>query len=289
MISVLTPSRNYGRFLPDAVVSVLAQDVDVEHVVQDACSHDETSRVLEAGGERVRWVSEPDSGQSDGLNRALRRASGTWIAWLNADEFYLPGGLRRLLEAAERQRADVVYGDCVFVDQEGRFLRLLPAHGFHASILRTYGPFIASCALLVRRAALGDDPWDPAVARIMDWDLYLRLAASGARFAWVPYPVGCFRVHPGRITAQPVDVHADSYSLVAHRWGLSPSPWARRWGRMAHGAAKVASLAYWRQWRATALRGRDMRWFATEEGKAGARELFERAYPRVPLPEQLRA
>src|SRR5919106_662562 len=96
-ISVLTPSRGYGRFIADAIESAKQQvGVTVQHVVQDAGSDDGTLDILWSYGDAVDWTSEPDSGQSDALNRALGRATGDWIAWLNADEFYLPDGLRML-------------------------------------------------------------------------------------------------------------------------------------------------------------------------------------------------
>ena len=72
------------------------------------------------------WASEPDRGQSDALNKALSKAPGSWIGWLNADEFYFSGSLAMLVEHGERMAADIVYGDCVFVDADGNVQRLLP-------------------------------------------------------------------------------------------------------------------------------------------------------------------
>jgi glycosyltransferase involved in cell wall biosynthesis len=283
MISVLTPSYQYGRFLSDAIESVLRQGVQLEHVIQDGGSTDQTHEVLEGAAPTVRWVMEPDSGQSDALNRALTRARGEWVAWLNADEFYLPGGLARLFDAAKETGADVVYGDCVFVDEHGRVLRLVPQHRFYRRILEQFGPFIASCATIFRREVLGETPWDPAVERIMDWDLYLRLAAAGARFHWVPYPVGAFRVHGSRITARPAEEFEDSYRRVSDRWGLPRGSIWLRVGRLMHGLAKLAAGSYARQVRARRLRGRDLRWFQTDEGWRTAVALLREVY-RVPPP-----
>jgi glycosyltransferase involved in cell wall biosynthesis len=286
MISVLTPSYQYGRFLSDAIESVLRQGVEVEHVVQDGGSTDGTHEVLQAAPPIVRWVVEPDGGQSDALNRALARARGEYVAWLNADEFYLPGGLGRLLDAAKSTGVDVVYGDCVFVDEHGRVLRLLPQHPFYRRILEQFGPFIASCATIFRREALGEAPWDPAVERIMDWDLYLRLTAAGARFHWVPYPVGAFRVHASQITARPADQSEDSYRRVAARWHLRRSRVSLEVGRILHGLAKLAAGSYARQFRARRLRGRDLRWFRSAEGWRTAVALLREVY-RLPPPSRL--
>jgi glycosyltransferase involved in cell wall biosynthesis len=284
VLSVLTPSFQYARFLGDALASVLEQTgVELEHIVQDGGSTDGTLELLRAVPPSVRWVSEPDGGQSDALNRALARASGEWVAWLNADEFYLWGGLARLLDAAKETGADVVYGDCVFVDEHARVLRLVPQHRFSRRILERFGPFIASCATIFRREVLGEAPWDAAVERIMDWDLYLRLAARGARFQWIPYPVGAFRVHASRITARPADEFEDFYLRVAARWHLRRTRVSLEAGRVMHGLAKLAAGSYARQFRARRLRGRDLRWFCTDEGWRTAVALLRKVY-RLPPP-----
>jgi glycosyltransferase involved in cell wall biosynthesis len=285
-VSVLTPSFGYGRFIEDAILSVLGQEgVSVEHVVQDAQSNDGTVEVLRRFDGRIRWASEPDDGQSDALNRALAKASGKWIAWLNADEFYLPGGLAALVHRGERAGADVVYGDCVFVDEGGRAERLLPQHRFSARILREYGCYIPSNAVLIRRSVLGDAPWDPTLKRIMDWDLYMRLLAAGARFAHLPYPAAAFRAHENRVTAEPPPDYQEE-SEVASRYGLPydvVERWnASRWGRWLHPVYKIVGRAYVRQLRARSLRGRDLRWFISGAGRETWTTLVRCCYPRYP-------
>jgi glycosyltransferase involved in cell wall biosynthesis len=278
-VSVLTPSFGYGRFIRDAILSVQAQTgVSVEHIVQDGGSTDETLAVLREFDGVVNWRSEPDHGQSDALNRALSRGNGQWVGWLNADEFYLPGGLARLVASGNESAVDVVYGDAVFVDAEGRFLRLLPAHSPNRLTLRWYGPYVESCAAIVRRSILEEAPWNPDLRRIMDWDLYLRLDARGARFLHVPYPVGAFRVHQDRVTAQPRTVwESHSHTFRLHGVG---SPAMRRLvlrsaGRAMHRLQKLMSGSYSRQARARELKGTDFRWFS-DDGSAGPKEAWSR-------------
>jgi glycosyltransferase involved in cell wall biosynthesis len=110
-----------------------------------------------------------DLGQSDGLNWALAKATSDWIAWLNADEYFLPDGLRVLVEEGEKSAADVVYGDCVTMDREGRVMGIRPQHPFSRVILRLYGPFPESVSLINPRTNLEEDPWDPSLRTVMDW------------------------------------------------------------------------------------------------------------------------
>lgn len=277
-VSVLTPSSGYGRFIRDAIESVIHQrGPRLRHLIQDAGSQDGTVEVLRSFGDAVEWASEPDRGQSDALNKALAKATGDWIAWLNADEFYLPDGLRVLVEQGEKHGADVVYGDCVTVDRDGRIIALRPQHPFSRLILRLYGPFPASVSMIVRRSVLGEDPWDPSLGRVMDWDLYLALASKGASFRYVPYPVGAFRRHQDQASTHARVVRSETADL-RRRYAIPTARWAHRAGAALHRLRKLAAGSYVRQLRATSLRGRDLRWFLGGEGAETFRLLLDRCY-----------
>src|SRR5687768_13065408 len=89
LVSVLTPSFNQGRFIGDCLRSVANQTYEnIEHIVMDGGSSDETIDVLKATQGPVRWTSEPDRGQSHALNEALAASQGEYIGWLNSDDAY---------------------------------------------------------------------------------------------------------------------------------------------------------------------------------------------------------
>lgn len=279
-VSVLTPSFGYGRFIDDSIESIIRQEgVKVDHIVQDGGSTDETLDVLRSRGDHVVWTSEPDQGQSDALNKALSKAEGRWVAWLNADEFYLPGGLDVLVQEGERSGADVVYGDAVGVDVHGKMLELRSGYPFSPSVLRWYGPFLNSASIIVRRTMLGKDPWDPELKIIMDWDLYLGLLQKGAVFRYVAYPVGAYRRHADQVSARPGSGQTIG---VRHRYRIPSSRWYRRGGVLLHRFFKVTAGSYVRQYRARSFLGRDLRWFRQEVGVANCRALLDRCYRRRP-------
>lgn len=284
-VSVLTPSYGYGRFLGDSIESVIAQErVSTEHLIQDGGSEDETIEVLRSFGARIRWESAPDQGQSDALNKALGRASGEWIGWLNADEYYLPLALRTLVEAAEDRQADVVYGDSITVDREGKMLGLRASHRFSTTVLDRYGPFPASVAVLIRRSMLDEAPWDPSLQVIMDWDLYLGLSRKGATFHHVPFPVGAFRVHDEQMSSRPGQ---GATTRVRQRYGIATSRWSRRYGRTLHRLRKLEAGCYVKEFRARSLRGCDTRWFRKDVGTAPIDALLARCYAdRLELPDR---
>jgi glycosyltransferase involved in cell wall biosynthesis len=275
-VTVLTPSLGYGRFIEDNILSVLGQEgLKVQHVVQDAGSTDETLAVLRSFDDAIDWVSEPDTGQSDALNKALAKAEGRWVAWLNADEFYLPGGLAALIRHGEDVSADLVYGDNVFVDGDGRIIRLLPQHRFSHQILSS-GCFIASSSTVFRRSALPAAPWDTDFRRIMDWEFYLKLASQGARFAYTRYPVGAFRRHGEQVTAKPSREFWDEYSALFERYGISRT--VRRRGLLLHRAHKLVNGSYWKERVAGRLQGEDLRWFRGEAGRSTFEALLRSCY-----------
>lgn len=221
-LSVLTPSFNYARFLGTAIKSVELNRSAIEHVVVDGGSADGTLEVLRAHP-NVRWVSEPDRGQSDALNKALDLSRGEYVAWLNADDFYLPGALDDALAFMDANPgADVMHGDVAFVDGQGRLERLLAGYEFPLNVLRWRGCVIPTTATVFRRSILGDAPFDVDLRMVMDWDLYLRLKGAGARFAYRRGVMAAFRRHEEQVTFEDDDRFSPEQLRVRERWGAAP-------------------------------------------------------------------
>jgi len=180
-VSFVVPTRNQAPFLRRCLDSCLAQGIpDAEVVVVDGLSTDGTQDVLAGYGDRVRWTSEADAGQSDALNKGVAAARGQLIAWINSDDFYPDGGcLPAVLAAvAEDPRRDVVYGDVQLVDEQGRQLRVRRADPVAAAkdLLLLAAGATAQPGIFFRRdhfLAVGGVRQDLHYA--MDYDLWLRL------------------------------------------------------------------------------------------------------------------
>jgi glycosyltransferase involved in cell wall biosynthesis len=140
---------------------------------------------------RVRLVVEPDRGQSDALNRAIARARGDWIAWLNVDDVLGPG----LLACAD-EGADLVYGDFDWIDANGRLLRhFSPPAELSRERLLADGCYLFSGAALLRRSLFERfGGLDEQLRYTMDYDFFLRVAPH-VRARHVPRTLGAFRVH----------------------------------------------------------------------------------------------
>ena len=122
-LSIITPSLNQSEWLKLCVASVADQEgVDVEHIVQDACSTDSTHDWLKDDS-RVIAVIEKDRGMYDAVNRGFNKASGDVFAYLNCDEQYLPNALQKVADFFDTHKdVDVLFGDSIVVDADGNFI-----------------------------------------------------------------------------------------------------------------------------------------------------------------------
>jgi glycosyltransferase involved in cell wall biosynthesis len=121
-LTVVTPTLNQGRFIERAILSVLDQGYgNLEYLIVDGGSTDETVEVIKRYEDRIDWwVSEPDGGQTDAINKGLARATGGVFAYLCSDDYYLPGAFETALGALERSDASWVAGAAINVDESGR-------------------------------------------------------------------------------------------------------------------------------------------------------------------------
>ena len=271
-ISVVTPSLNSGAFIEDAVLSVAQQQgVRVEHIVQDSLSSDNTREVLRRYPE-LRWQWESDRGQSDAINRGFLRANGDLMGWLNADDYYLPGGLKAIAYAAAlHPEADVFYGDCVFVNGEGNITRSKVEHEFDADILFYFGCYIPSTATFFRRRVIDSGHLLDCDFRVcMDFEYFVRLATAGFRFHYVPQFIAAFRWHDDNISLQHVERRAYERQEVQRRYRALPRShtqmeFLRQGFRAKRVMRKIASGNAWRELRIRRQKGNPTLWMRNAE------------------------
>jgi glycosyltransferase involved in cell wall biosynthesis len=201
-ISIVTPSYNQGCFIEDAVLSVFNQNYpNFEHIIIDNCSTDGTIEILRKY-HHLKWFSEKDYGQSDAINKGFKLATGEIIAWLNADDYYLSGAFDKIVRYWEiHPYTDIIYGDCCFVNAEGKFLRGKFEIAFDLGMLIYYGCYIPSTATFFRRSIIDEEIFLNTEYHIcMDMEYFVRMGSQGKRFSHIPEYLACFRRHESNIS-----------------------------------------------------------------------------------------
>jgi glycosyltransferase involved in cell wall biosynthesis len=205
--TIVTPCLNGAATLQQALDSVRAQDYpgEVEHLVIDGGSTDSTLAILDTAG--VRYISEPDRGLSDAVNKGIRMARGDVVGWLNADDVYLPGALARVGKAfADRSDALWATGPCLIVGAGGEEIR--PAVTRYKNLfLRRYSyrlhliqNFVSCPSTFVRRDAFDRvGLLDERFKYSMDYDLWLRLGRLQAPVV-LNAPLAAFRMAEGSLS-----------------------------------------------------------------------------------------
>jgi glycosyltransferase involved in cell wall biosynthesis len=198
LVSVVTPSYNSGRFIAETIESVRNQDYpSIEHIVIDGGSNDGTVEILKRCPQ-LQWVSEPDSGQSEALNKGFRCAKGEIIGWLNADDTYEPGAVAAAeLFLREHEEVDLIYTKCRVVDGQGIFIRMAQSGPFQLEELLVKN-FVKQPTVFMRRRvieALGGVHEN--LHYVMDRELWLR-AGLAFRLEFLPEKIFAnFRLDKG--------------------------------------------------------------------------------------------
>jgi glycosyltransferase involved in cell wall biosynthesis len=223
-VSVVLPVHNGGRFLAEAVESVLGQTLrDLELVVVDDGSTDETPRILERYSDpRLRVVRRPHLGLVEALNRGVRESRTPYVARMDADDVSLPGRLERQVAVLEaRPRVGLVGTWLTVIDEAGNKLRAEVLPDADADLRRRlmlrnsfkHGSVMLRCEVLDRVGPYRND-----YGNNEDYDLWRRIAAV-AELACVPEALYVYREHPlGVSKTNEVDRVAQRERLRAEIW-----------------------------------------------------------------------
>lgn len=216
LVSVVIPAKDRAHFLRETIDSVLSQDYPaIECVVVDAASTDGTRQVLESYGERISWVSEPDHGPFDAIEKGWQHSRGDILAWLNADDVWLPGAVTAAVSAFRRSAsAAVVYGSCAGLDDRGELVWWEPARPWtlEAAIVDA-DHVINQPAAFIRRSWV-DAAGGLAREWVHDHDLWIRIGLAGGEFCGVTQTLAAVRIHPGNHSMRAQFAHELKLALV---------------------------------------------------------------------------
>lgn len=206
---IVTPSFNQARFIRQTIESVLQQDYKVSYVVMDGGSRDRTVQILKKHGRQVQWVSKKDGGQTDAINKGIKKLaphlfhSNAIFAYINSDDYYLPHAFEKVAAAfALQAEKQWLVGDCRVVNQDG--VSIHQPIALYKKILRRFyfpqllfmlNPF-PQPAVFIRGSALQKVGYfHKQLKFVMDYEFWLRLQSRFGKPIFLEQQLAAFRVH----------------------------------------------------------------------------------------------
>lgn len=180
LVSIITPSYNQGKFIRNTIESVLSQEYPfIEYIIVDGGSTDNTLEIIKEYGDRIKWVSEKDNGQSDAINKGFKMSKGEIVAWLNSDDTYEPGAIKAAVQFfMSHQNIALVYGEGDIIDENGNKVKRFDAtQEFDLWKLIHVWDYIMQPTTFFRKEAVEEVGYlDEDLNWCMDWDLWIRLS-----------------------------------------------------------------------------------------------------------------
>ncbi len=247
-ITVVTPSFNQAQYLEATMRSVLGQRYpNLEYIVMDGGSSDGSVEIIKRHeSELAHWISEPDGGQANAINRGFARATGDILCWLNSDDIHMPDTLWRVAErfAGHLEEPLIVYGNCVVFIEGNPRGHIDTAQPHDPERLRRFDYLVQPSSFWTKAAWDKVGPLDPETHFAFDWDWFLR-ALETCRFQAEPgLLLSGYRVHAAHKSGSGGSKRQEEIIAVMKRYGTReavemyewvrdhPSAWPalRRWG-----------------------------------------------------------
>ena len=196
--SIITPSYNQGKYIEDTIRSVLNQNyTNFEHIVLDNKSTDNTINILKKY-DHLKWKSEKDNGQTNAINKGLKIASGDIIGYLNSDDMLLTGAFEFIENYFKNNKnIDLIYGNCILTDTEGRIIKNRKSEEFNLSRLLYLGySYIQQPSTFFRKSIVEDVGYfDESLKYVMDYDYWIRAAKNGKVLKYIDKDLSLMRIH----------------------------------------------------------------------------------------------
>jgi glycosyltransferase involved in cell wall biosynthesis len=230
-ISIVTPSYNQGKFLEETIISILNQNYpNLEFIIMDGGSDDNSRDIIEKYKNRLSyWVSEPDNGQADALSRGFQKSTGDILAYINSDDYYIPGSLMKIADIFLRNPfVQWVVGQGYLIDEYGNLMKK-----------RKYPPITMNNMLYLENCVFQPATFwrrdlyyfvggiNPKYSFSFDYDLFLRLLENSPPHI-IKDEIAVFRIHSNSKTTSISSTGVKEHSLIRkdffHQKGIKENP-----------------------------------------------------------------
>lgn len=233
-ISIVTPSYNQAQYLERTICSVLDQGYpNIEYIIIDGGSTDGSVDVIRKyAGRLAYWVSEPDRGQANAINRGLKLATGDWVAWQNSDDIFYPGAFHQLAQAAAtKPKSSLIIGNINLIDKDDQLIRDIKY------VKPTYKSLLAEGMVLTNQAAFWRHSLHTEIGYLnegldcgFDFEWFLRILRNERVAIHVNTTWGALRLHADTKTSNRQDVFDAEYQEILE--GRQVSAWSKRYHQL---------------------------------------------------------
>jgi len=225
LVSIITPSFNKGKYIEETIQSVKDQSYsNIEHIVIDAGSTDETLDILRKYDVDLKWISEPDRGQSDAINKGWRMASGSIIAYLNADDTYLPDSVEAVVNYFETHpNVGMMYGDGFLSDESGNIRTYYQSSNYDfKSLVYTKNDILQPSVFLKRSAMECIGEVDISLHLAMDLDYWVRAGIRGIDIGYINKPLSVAKIYASAKSSSLMTGYVKEYEYILDKIKADP-------------------------------------------------------------------
>jgi len=192
LVSIITVVYNCEQTIERTILNIISQDFEnYEFIIVDGGSNDNTLSILKKYENQItKWVSEPDKGIYDAMNKGVKMANGKWINFMNAGDEFAIRNFNSLFETMQNEEYGVIYGDVIIKKEEGSFLL------DKARPLDEMNYLLNFChqSSFVRRKILLDNPFSLKYKISSDYDFFLKIFIKNYKFSYINEPISIFEL-----------------------------------------------------------------------------------------------
>jgi glycosyltransferase involved in cell wall biosynthesis len=244
-ITIVTPSFNQGQFLEETILSVIGQRYPgLEYIIMDGGSTDGSVEIIRKYEQHLAyWVSAKDGGQAAAINEGFARAGGDILGWLNSDDMYLPGTLSYIAGLLDREKPELLFGNCLHFVQGGGLAfgsKVRQSHAQTDLLLTDY--LIQPSTFWTRKAWQQSGALDESLDFGFDWEWFLRARTAGVTFLPDDKYLSVYRIHKDHKTGTGGERRRKELAAIYGRHA------GARYERLFSRCCASRSLAAFRKW-----------------------------------------
>lgn len=226
-LSIVTPSYQQGKYIERTIESVLGQGYpDLEYIVMDGGSKDETVDILKKYGDQIIWESKKDKGQTDALCQGIAKSTGEVIGWLNSDDIYYPGTFEKVMQVFETHpEVNVIYGNANHIDEQDGVMEPYYTEPFSFERLKDVC-FICQPSVFFRKAVVEKYGYpDVKLQYCMDYEFWVRLGKKETFYYLEETLAGSRLYADNKTLGARRKVHEEICMMLAKHCGKTPAKW----------------------------------------------------------------